>query len=815
MACELRTIDREMADTSQNRSADHPRQRDRQPSRAQPSRKAAEQAFRQSEVRFRELFELSPDAIFVSSNARIVFANCAAAKLLGADRPEQLVGNTVEDIVHPDYRRVVYDRIRKLQDEKLSVPPLEEKFLRLDGTIVDVEVTSQPFICDDQPAALVFARDITERKIAEEKLRRAEARYRMLVERLPAITYIAGFGEEGRWLYVSPEIESILGFSPAEWTADTKLWFKQLHPDDRERAITEEVNSRANGTPFVCEYRMLTRDGRVLWFRDEAVVHEEDGKPLFLRGIIYEITKRKLAEEALKESERRHRELVETARDVIFTLSPDGLIRSLNPAFESVTGWAREEWIGQSFMAIVTPEDQPAALKSFGSVLRGETPPVFELRVRKKDGTHLVGQFTATPQKQDGKVIGMLGIGRDITEYKNLEEQLLQSQKMDAIGRLAGGVAHDFNNILTVIMGCSDIALKRLDADQPLRKATEEIRAAAERAAALTRQLLAFSRKQVLAPKVVDLNGIVNQMQNLLRRLIGEHITLITKTAAGPAWVWADLGKLEQVIMNMVVNARDAMPSGGTIRIETANAKLTGRETQHDTALSDQFVLLAISDTGTGMSDDVKARIFEPFFTTKGPGKGTGLGLATCYGIIKQSNGHIEVDTELGRGTTFRIYLPRVAHAPEQKERANGETAVRQGTETILLVDDEPTVRELASAVLNDLGYTILTAANGIEALEVAQRRNGQGIDLVMTDVVMPHMGGRELAERFSAIQPNAKVLFISGYADDAVSGTAGTRSPVFFLQKPFTPAVLACKVREVLDTPVAEATVAMTLRDS
>jgi signal transduction histidine kinase len=390
---------------------------------------------------------------------------------------------------------------------------------------------------------------------------------------------------------------------------------------------------------------------------------------------------------------------------------------------------------------------------------------------------------------------------RSEAELHKTEEQLRQAQKLEAIGSLAGGVAHDFNNLLTIINGYSEIIGSQLPADSPVRDLVREIGQAGERAASLTRQLLAFSRKQVLEPKVFNLNAIVTDTAKMLRRLIGEDIELNTTLEPGLRRVRADPGQLEQVLINLAVNARDAMPQGGKLTIETANAELHETYTHAYADLPPgPYVMMAVSDTGCGMDEATKARIFEPFFTTKGPGKGTGLGLATVYGIVKQSEGHVAVYSEPGRGTTFKIYLPVAEERVPSGKSHPGLQPARPGTETILLAEDEPALQALARHVLQSHGYTVLEAGQGDKALRIAQDYKGT-IHLLVTDVVMPAMSGRQLAERLAANRPGVKVLYLSGYTDDAVVRHGVLQAETAFLQKPFTPGALAQKVREVLDS--------------
>ena len=506
------------------------------------------------------------------------------------------------------------------------------------------------------------------------------------------------------------------------------------------------------------------------------------------------------SQEQLRDSEARYRTLVDGVRDVIFALAPDGTVASLNPAFETMTGFHRDEWLSKPFEQLMHPDDLPLALELLAGALRGESRTFNQFRIRTRKGDYRVAEFSATPQYRDGQLASIFGIGRDVTERLSLEQQLRQAQKMEAVGRLAGGVAHDFNNILTAITGYADLLLEDLGSDDPQREDVAEIRKAADRAAGLTRQLLAFSRQQVMQAQVLDLNALVADTQSMLGRLLGEDVALATKLDPALGAVRADPGQLEQVLMNLAVNARDAMPNGGKLTIETANAELDESYTrEHFPARPGPYVMLAVSDTGTGMSAEVQSHLFEPFFTTKEKGKGTGLGLATVYGIVKQSGGYVWVYTEPGHGTTFKIYLPRVDAAPAPRVSGVQASPVEDGTETVLLAEDETAVRAVARHTLQRHGYTVLEAPSAEAALDLAQRHSGP-IHLLLTDVVMPGMSGRALALRLSELRPELRVIYMSGYPEEAITRHGVLERGFTYVQKPFTPEGLARKVREVLD---------------
>jgi two-component system cell cycle sensor histidine kinase/response regulator CckA len=495
--------------------------------------------------------------------------------------------------------------------------------------------------------------------------------------------------------------------------------------------------------------------------------------------------------------------LVEAVKDYgIFMLDPAGNVSSWNPGAEKSKGYKAEEIIGQHLSCFYTAEDVAAGKPQRG-LQTASTEGRFEeegLRVRK-DGTTFWAIVTITDIKDSfGQHVGFANVTRDITERKHLEDQFHQAQKMEAVGQLAGGVAHDFNNLLTVISGYSEILLATLPANDPKREAVKAISEAGERAAGLTRQLLFFSRQAMLEMKVLDLNEVVKDTEKMLRRMIGEDILLTAVLDPNISRIKGDHGQIGQILMNLAVNARDAMPTGGKLTIESSDVQLgEAYAAQHSACKPGRYVKMAVSDNGCGMTTEVKSHIFEPFFTTKEPGKGTGLGLATVYGIVKQSGGSIEVYSEPGIGTTFKIYLPAVDEPVQRSTNYQSVAKVTGGTETVLLVEDEDAVRAIALLALQTHGYTVLQAENGKRALAIIERHRGH-IDLLVTDVVMPGSSGRELAENLTARFPGLKVLYLSGYTDDSVIRHGILEAEVDYLQKPFTPLGLARKVRQVLD---------------
>jgi PAS domain S-box-containing protein len=508
------------------------------------------------------------------------------------------------------------------------------------------------------------------------------------------------------------------------------------------------------------------------------------------------------AKSALEESGERFRKLAQASFDAIL-ITQDGFVYDVNRGHADMFGYATvEEVIGRPITDFVAEESLADVQRRFANHIEG----TYQLVGKRKDGRRILLEATGATHVIAGRPARITAL-RDITERRSLEDQFRQAQKMEAVGRLAGGVAHDFNNLLTVIMSYTDMLSEGLAVQDPRADDLDQIRKAAVTATSLTRQLLAFSRHQVIEPRLVNLSEVVTMSNKLLNRLIGEDIDVVTTITKDPVAVLIDPGQLEQVIMNLAVNARDAMPRGGKLILATASIKIDADYARDQwLANSGRFAMLTVTDTGVGMDDATLARIFEPFFTTKEVGKGTGLGLATVFGIIKQSNGFIRVNSEIGRGTTFKIYLPLVDKPTEPYDGQPELAQLPVGTETILLAEDAAAVRAAARQILERYGYTVLEAPSGKDALNIALKRLAP-IHLLLTDVVMPEMSGRELAEHFFELRPSAKVLYMSGYTDDAVVLHGILSADIAYLQKPFSPATLARKVREVLDAAPISAT--------
>jgi PAS domain S-box-containing protein len=640
-----------------------------------------------------------------------------------------------------------------------------------------------------------------QRKQAEEALREAEKKYRSIVEN--AAEGIFQTRPDGSYLSVNPALARMYGYdSPEQLMASVTDIGRQVYVDPNRRTEFKRLMEE-DGLVERFEYQVVRKDDTRIWLSENArTVRDETGQVLFYEGAVEDVTERKRAEEALRESEARYRELFEDAPIAYHEVDTEGIVRRVNQAECNLLGYPASEILGKHIWEFLAPEERELNTEAIRAKIRGEQPAssLQRLYVRRNGERVPVEIHENLIRNQNGNVIGVRSAMLDITGRRTLEDQLRQSQKMEAVGRLAGGVAHDFNNLLGVIIGYSELLLDRYPPSDSKLKHIQEIKKAADRAAGLTRQLLAFSRKQVLAPRRLDVNAVVANISGMLRRVIGEDVELITVPAPSLGNVKADQGQLEQVILNLALNARDAMPRGGKLTIETTNFDLDDAYARrHPSVKPGPYVMLAVSDTGHGMDAETQSHIFEPFFTTKESGKGTGLGLATIYGIIRQSEGHIWVYSEPGKGTTFKIYFPRVQEAAEPLRPGAFPIEIRRGTETVLMVEDEESLRHVTREFLQASGYQVLEARHAAEAIAIVEQ-HAQPIHLLVTDVVMPKMSGRDLAQRLLLLRPNLKVLYMSGYTDDAILHHGVLDQGVAFLAKPFTRASLARKIREVLE---------------
>jgi PAS domain S-box-containing protein len=744
------------------------------------------------------------------------FASRGAVDLTGYT-PEELAANggtIYSQLIHPADRRMVWDTVQTAvaRGESFEV---EYRLLARDGRVCWVSEQGRAVAAPDGGTVLEgYIYEITRRKEVEQALRTGEAQFRAVFEDAPI--GMALMDMRGYLVRSNRVFQEMLGYSGDELAGT--IFSSVTHRDDLENdweAFGDLVAGELSHYQILKRY--VRRDGGVVWgMLSTALIRDPDGTPRYAINMVENVTDRREAEEALRLREREFRSLLEHGRDVISVLEPDGDLRFTSPAVERVLGYGRTELAGTYLGELVHADDVPAMLEMFErAILNPGRPKVGELRVRHRDGSPRVLEMVATSLIDDPAIRGIVVNSRDVTERREAEEalrrseqQLLQVQKMEAVGRLAGGVAHDFNNLLTAIRGNAELLLADLPPDSQSREDVEEIRRAADRAAALTRQLLAFSRRQVLQPRLLDLNQSVTEMERMLRRLLGEDVELATRLAPGLRRVRADPAQVEQVILNLAVNARDAMPEGGVLMVATANMEL-GEELRRKYAyvVPGEYVLLEVGDTGHGMDPATLEMAFEPFFTTKPTGKGTGLGLSMVYGIVKQSGGYVWIDSEAGRGTRVRVYLPVARGPADADDEPRAPVARVRGRGTVLLVEDEETVRRIAERVLSRGGYDVLTAGEGAEAMALSRQHAGT-IQVLVTDLVMPRMNGSDLARRLMAERPGIRVLFISGYDRDAAR-TAGPLEPgTDFIEKPFSPEVLLERVARLLETsvyPVAE----------
>jgi len=779
-----------------------------------------------------QVVECSPDAITIlDASYRVLRVNKEFTNLFGFS-PEEAIGKRIEDLIV----------FAELEDEQRSIAQsvsrgyrvlLETQRRRSDGTKVDVAISSAPLVIDEVLVGVhVTYRDIREQKRAEalnsalyriaERTNAAgdlqeffAALHSILNELIYAKNfYIALYDDQSGMVsfpyFVDEEEPSPppkrLGRGLTEYVLRSATPLLAT-PEIFEKLVSQgEV--RLIGSPSVDWLGVPLRSGNCAFgvlvvqsYSEQLRYSERDLEILtFVSQQLASAIEHKRNEEALRASEARYRSLVQSAVYGIYRSSVNGKFLDVNPALIAMLGYETSDELlalDPTRDVFVNSTEQARLMQDLQQNRRLDSS---EVHWKRKDGKTITVRVSGRAVTTDPATEPFLEIiAEDVTERRALEEQFRQAQKMEAVGRLAGGVAHDFNNLLMVISGYTEVLLDQVKADASMQAKVVAIQQAADRATTLTRQLLAFSRKQLLELKVVDLNAIVSDMERLLRPLIGENVELSTRLTPGVGHTRADAGQLEQVIMNLVVNAKDAMPKGGKIVIQTSEATLeesAGRE--HGLITPGTYVLLSVSDNGAGMDRETQTRVFEPFFTTKEKGKGTGLGLSTVYGIVKQSGGYIFADSILSRGTTFRIYLPRVEDPAETASSAHTSHAPGGGSETVLLVEDEESVRQLVRETLQSRGYRVIEAENGDVGLRAAAEHPGV-IDLMITDVVMPGINGRELARRLTESRPHIKVLYLSGYTEEAIIHEGGMEPGTAFLQKPFTLQVLSRKVREVL----------------
>ncbi len=781
------------------------------------ARVAAERALTDSRSYLQDLLDSSGEAFYALDRAGVTqLCNAAFLRLMGFAREEDAVGRKLHDVIHhshPDGSHYpvadcpIY--LAASTGEPCHID--SEVFFRLSGESFPVEYWVRPIHRNGvHEGAICTFIDISERRAAQEALAESEAQFRTLAQAMP--NHVWTSPPNGLLDWFNDRVYDYSGI--ARGSLDGQGWVAMVHPDDATLAGGRWAAALATGEDYETEFRLRRADGAWRWHLARAVaIRGHDGEVARWIGTNTDIEDQKATAAALaqlnasletrvaEQAAERDR-LWQTSQDLITVLDQDGIIKAVNPAWTTVLSWRQDELVGRNYLNFVHPDDHPASREALDTATRAPLPN-YEHRYLRKQGGHCWISWVASSEHNL-----IYATGRNVTAQKAAEadlelaqEALRQSQKMDAVGQLTGGIAHDFNNMLAVVVGSLDLLGRRLGGDERARRYVDAASDGARRAALLTQRLLSFSRQQPLEPKATDLNRLVAGMSDLLGHSIGADVRLETVLAGGLWPVHVDPNQLENVILNLVVNARDAMPDGGRLTIETQNAHLDDRyAATHAGVAAGQYALLAVTDTGSGMPEDVIAKAFDPFFTTKAVGKGTGLGLSQVYGFIKQSNGHVKIYSEPGHGTTIKIYLPRLDAAPEVGAvTAGGSTTTPANGEgaTILVVEDEAGVRAFTTEALSELGYTVLAADGGPAALRVLDAH--PEIGLLFTDVVMPDMNGRRLADEALARRPDLKVLFTTGYTRNAVVHNGVLDREVALIGKPFTVEALAEKVRTVL----------------
>ena len=774
---------------------------------AEKMREMALEDLKTLEAKYRGVLESAPDAvIIVDKHGSITFANKQAESDFGYSGGE-LIGKTINLLVPKRFQKMHEKQLHGYEAQPHSRPMSTGTELfgkRKDGTEFPADIMLSPFVSGRDMSVLAMVRDLTEPRKAEKAVKESEERFRTIFEVSPlAMVNIDG---EGRFLRCNQAAVKLFGYSQDELLAMT---FNDItHPEDRSTAssiFSDILSGKKDSARF--EKRYVCKDGRVvLAHLTIAAVRGSQGKFSHAVTIVEDITERRAAEDALKRSEEEYRGLVEGVRDAIFKLSLDGSIQSLNPAFEAITGWRRGEWIGRNISELIHPSDVDETLAAFGKMISVTTPVILEIRIACKSSGYVIMEFNSAPQIRDGETVGVLCIARDVTGQKMLEEQLRQSQKLEGLGTLAGGIAHDFNNILAIINGYTSFLRRTFQNDEQGTKSLDAITSAVGRATGLVRQLLTFARKQERVPGYVDLNEIVMEMYTLVSETFPKQVKIEIALHKGRAIVYGDRSEIHQLLLNLCVNARDAMMerpagniAGGVLKISTALVKESALLARHPTAGGHDYIELSVSDTGVGMDEETKSRIFEPFFTTKPEGKGTGLGLATVYGIVQSHGGFIDVSSVPGNGTTFSVHFAAERGTDESADNLTGsEGSAVGGSETILVVEDEPGLRDYVQDLLMSEGYKVLTAQDGERAISIFI--NQSNINLILSDIGLPKIGGIDLLETVKVINPDTRIILASGFVEENERRRMEEKGVKAFIQKPYQREELLKKIRSVLD---------------
>jgi PAS domain S-box-containing protein len=756
------------------------------------------QRIRMSHQRSREqmaaIVENSEDAIFRREmNGNIQTWNTGAEKLFGYTK-EEILGKSVQRLVPADK-----------QDEFLAIADnlkrgnglyhVETIRLHKNGTRIPVSLSiSQIKSPEAQVIGVsVIARDISERNRVIEELKESERRFRQMAENIREVFWMTDI-KKNKMIYISPGYEEIWGRTCQSLYSSPQTWVDAISPDDRDRVLNSAMTNQVAGK-YNEEYKIIRPDGSVRWIWDRAFpVKDSNGKVYRVVGIAEDITEVRAAHAALQEEEGRLRLILEQIPAIVWSVDKDFVITSSIGLGLKALGLKAGELVGKTLWEYLgTNDPDHPTVAAITRAMNGET---VSLDLEYK-GIYFQSRFQPLKNKKD-QITGAAAVSLNVTDRKMLEDQFRQAQKMEAVGQLAGGVAHDFNNILNIIIGYSDMLSASAGEDATSLEDIEEIRKAAKRAAGLTHQLLAFSRQQALQPRVLNLNEEIDDLEKMLARLVGEDIHWELSLAPDLWVVRADPGQVQQVLINLAVNARDAMPKGGRFTIKTHNSTFY-EASSHSDVPPGEYVTMVVSDTGVGMDTETKARAFEPFYTTKEKGKGTGLGLSLVYGVVRQSNGYITIDSEINKGTSFTIYLPKTDEPLKKEANAREPLRLNGKLETILVVEDEIPVQRLVSRILSKNGFKVLLASNGEEALGLVDN-HGAELTMILTDIVLPDIRGDEIAKRILVKFPELKILYMSGYVDRDF-GDFNVDESVAFLQKPFSPDALTLKVRSILNS--------------
>ncbi|MBT8341012.1 MAG: PAS domain S-box protein [Desulfatitalea sp.] len=767
-------------------------------------RKAAALALQESEARYRNLLEVAPIGIAVHQDGKIVFTNPVGLRILGAKSDDQLIGKPIAEIIHPDGLEKARDRIQRMMAGETGLYPVEDRYIKLDGIPIDVEVMASPLTYNGRPAVQVIVSDITERKLAADKLREERNKFAKIVAVSPGAICMFSRKPDGSafFPYASPAIEEVYGLAPEQLAQDATDVRKRIHAQDLPRVRDQIIESARSLSPWNSEFRYNHPKKGAVWIESRFMPSRQADGGTVWYGFVLDVTDRQRADTQILLSNRVWLNTFNAISDTVCVISGKHEFLKINAAGCLALGLPEEQIIGRKCYELFHGTNAPMCGCPCEESIKTRKPCSSE---HEENGRfYELGAWPVLDAA--GNIESITHIVRDITirkqqeiEQEKLRSQFIQAQKMESVGRLAGGVAHDYNNILSVILGYAELALNKVKPEDPLHGDLKEIYNAAGRSRDITRQLLAFARKETIAPEVLDLNAAIEGMLKIMRRLVGEDIHLVW-LPGNELWpVSMDPTQIDQMLANLCVNARDAITDVGKIIIATETMTFDAAYCADHTGFSPgDFVTLAVSDDGCGMDRETSEKIFEPFFTTKGVGKGTGLGLAMVYGIVKQNDGFINVYSEPGQGTTFRIYLPRHAgDAAEQKASCAAEPPCGRG-ETVLIVEDDGSILKLAKTMLERLGYRVMEARSPGLAIDLAKQHAGQ-IHLLITDVVMPEMNGRDLADQLHTLYPELKILFMSGYTADVIAHRGVLDAGVNFIQKPFSNKDLAIKVHKAL----------------